>query len=365
MSNENQKINIKSSIIGLIVNGILFAVKFALGIMLKSHAVTADAMNNLSDSLTSLVGFFGFVWSSKPADSEHPYGHQRIEYVSGFLISIIMIYVGIDTFKSAFDSIGTQEPMNTNPILIGVLSLTVVVKFVLWVFYKLTAKKAGSDVMLANAQDSMNDVWITSSVVISILVYAIWNIRIDAYIAMIIAVIIVYSGIQMIKGFIDQLLGKRPSDDQLNKIKAFIEYDERVLGYHDLLIHHYGNNQIYGSVHVEIDGTMGLFEAHDMIDDIEKHVLHKTGIQLSVHLDPLDMQSQQLKVIHRIIKSTLQSIDSTFRFHDLRFVDDILNFDVVVKSTTDQKAVYETLEKALAQEDYTYTLEIVFDTIQL
>ena len=365
MARKNQAVNMRSTLLGMFVNLLLFATKFGVGSLIGSRAVVADAMNNLSDGLTSLVGFVGFKVAAKPADEEHPYGHQRFEYISGFLISIIMIYVGIDTFREAFASLGHQGDLTTFPFLLGILGATTLAKLGLWYFYKQAAKQTKSDVLLANAQDSLNDVLITSSVIVSVIIYTIWHIRIDAFLAMAIALLIIYSGVQTIRNFINKLIGFRPSNKTLNAIKQIIDENPQVLECHDLMIHYYGSEQVYGSVHVEVDGSLGLFEAHDIIDDIEKNILAQTGILISVHLDPIDLKSQHMKHIHQIIKRTIRSYDNSLRFHDLRMMDGIIHFDIVAKPDINQHALKLLIAQELVDKGYAYQLHITYDNIQL
>lgn len=358
---------IKAGVVGIFANFSLFAAKMVIGTLASSHSIVADAINNLSDFLSSLITVIGFRIAAKPADKEHPYGHERFEYISGFIISIIMLYLGLDVIQSSIGGILSPTPLDTSKWTTIVLSLSIVVKLAMSFYYKAKANKIQSEVLLANQKDSLNDVIITSSILLGIFVDNHFGIRLDSYIGVGLSIFIMYSALMMIRDFINDLMGTRPDEETLNIVEEELKACPEILGYHDLLIHNYGKYHTFGSVHVEIDDRLELVKAHDIVDSIERSINEKTKIDFLIHLDPLDMTDPEIKEIQKIIKQVLVENYEGLKFHDLRLIHGRLMFDIVHDEIAkyDEDEIIKNIEDALALAGYTYKLEVRFDLNQL
>lgn len=360
-------IGIKAGIVGIVCNLILFTSKLVIGTLSHSFAILADAINNLSDSLSSIITIIGFKIAAKPADKEHPYGHERFEYISGFVISIIMLYLGVDIIKSSVKDILDPQPMQISKAMIAVLLFSIIVKAGMSVYYRKKAKEADSEVLVANAQDSRNDVLITGTILIGVFIQYFFNFRVDTYLGIMIAIFIIYSSIMMVREFMNELLGNRPDKETLAIIKAILCQNTKIEGYHDLMVHNYGKFHVYGVVHVEVDAKLSLIEAHDIIDAIEREIKEATRIDIVIHLDPLDMDSPEILRIQRVIKQYLVEFCEGCKFHDLRIINDVLIFDVVLSESLKHKPeqIKDEIIAYLRSEGISYELEITMDTDQL
>ncbi|WP_323611949.1 cation diffusion facilitator family transporter [Erysipelothrix enhydrae] len=365
---ENRNvIGIKAGIVGIVCNLILFTLKLIIGTLSHSFAILADAINNLSDSLSSIITIVGFKIAAKPADKEHPYGHERFEYISGFVISIIMLYLGVDIIKSSVKDILNPMPMQMSMAMIFVLVFSIMMKLGMSFYYAKKAKAADSDVLVANAKDSQNDVFITGSILLSLFIQYYFDLRIDTYLGIIIAVFIIYSSITMLREFMNELLGSRPDTDTLLKVKQILCDNPKIEGYHDVMIYNYGKFHVYGVVHVEVDAKLSLIEAHNIIDVIEQKIKKETNIDLVIHLDPLDMDSPEILNIQRVIKKYLREACDGCKFHDLRIINHVLRFEIVLCDALkhEPERIKQEITEYLRSEGIKYDLEITMDTDQL
>ncbi|MBK2402252.1 MULTISPECIES: cation diffusion facilitator family transporter [Erysipelothrix] len=365
---ENRNvIGIKAGIVGIICNLILFTLKLIVGTLSHSFAILADAINNLSDSLSSIITIVGFKIAAKPADKEHPYGHERFEYISGFVISIIMLYLGVDIIKSSVKDLLNPQPMQMSQAMIFVLVSSIIVKIAMALYYSKKAKEVDSDVLVASAKDSQNDVYITGSILLALIVQYYFKVRIDTYLGIIIALFIIYSSVMMLREFMNELLGSRPDGDTLQKVKEILCRNSNIEGYHDLMIHNYGKYHIYGVVHVEVNATLSLIEAHNIIDAIEREIKEETNIDLVIHLDPLDMDSPEILNIQQVIKHYLRDSCAGCTFHDLRIINNVLRFEIVLCDALKHEPdrIKHEITEYLREEGIPYELEITMDTDQL
>lgn len=348
-----------AGLVGFLVNLILFILKFVSGTLFNSVSLVSDAFNNLSDFLSSIITIVGFKVSQKPANKDYPFGYERFEYISGFMISIVMLYIGFETFKKGLSAILNPTTLLIEPIMIIVLIVSMGLKVYLFYYYKFKNKRIGSDVLKAVAQDSLIDVLISVSILLGFMLSQLLNINLDGYLGMLVSLFIIVSSLWMIRGFITDLLGKRPSESKIQIITDILDKQSKLVGYHDLLMHEYGDDTTYGSVHVEVDDRLSLIEAHKIVDEIEREISKTSGYALIVHIDPVDISTRQIKEIHQLLKQTLKSLDPQLTFHDLRLEDNVLGFDVVVSENClfkDEK-ILDILE--ITFEDY--TLDVVFD----
>jgi len=309
-----------AGIVGILCNVLLFAMKLLVGTLTSSIAITADAFNNLSDAGSSVITLIGFKISAKPADKEHPYGHQRLEYIAGFIVSMIILLLGLELIRSSFEKILRPDPIQFNPAAVVVLAAAIGVKLWLGLFYRKIGKTIHSTTLEATATDSMNDVFATASVLASTIFGALTGIQTDGYMGVAVALFIIYSGIRLIKETTDPLLGNAPDEALVKIIEDKIKSYEGVIGLHDLVVHNYGPERCFASVHVEVCAKRDIMESHEMIDRIERDFNTQLKIHLVIHMDPVvtdDLRINNLKeqgadIVHRV--------DPVLSMHDFRVV---------------------------------------------
>ena len=323
-----------AGIVGIIANLVLSITKFIAGTLSNSVSVTADAVNNISDAGTSIVTLIGFRLSEKPADEDHPYGHARIEYITGLIISFLILHIGFDIFIDSIDKIIHPEESIFSWVTIGILVASIVIKMWLFFFNKFLAKKIKSKTLEATAMDSRNDCISTAAVLATLFISKQLGYNLDGFMGVIVAVIIIISGINLTKETISPLLGQAPSKETYEKIeKGILEY-ENVLGVHDLMVHSYGPGSYFASAHIEMDANINVLICHDLMDKIERDFKAKHNIHLVVHLDPTVLDSEETNELKELVRGILYDIDTIISFHDFRVVvgesaKNVL-FDVVV-----------------------------------
>ena len=362
---RRQRLGILSGRVGLVSNLFLFVIKLIAGLMSGSISIVTDAMNNLGDSASSVITLFGFRAASKPADKEHPFGHERSEYISGLIISIIIIYVGLQFLSSSFNQIMHPTPLNTSALVFVLLIVSIVIKVLQGQFYRKMAKEIQSNTLQNSAQDSINDVYITTMVLVSSLVETWTGWQIDGYAGGLLSLFIIYSGIQAIRDSIDDLLGKRPSKVEIRQMKDLLDQYDNIVGYHDLLVHSYGPNQTFATIHIEIDDSWNLTRAHHLIDYIEEDFKHKLGVELVCHLDPIAIQNEHDTAIYRQVKAILK--DFNLKFHDFKVEHQTILFDIVLPDNpqlTDD-ALFMQIEQKIHEQIGNYEVKIIFDRLDL
>lgn len=327
----------------------------------------ADAVNNLSDTISSVVTLLGFYIAGKPADREHPYGHERFEYISGMFVSLLITFVGFQFFLTSIDRIREPQSIHFTWIMLVVLLLSIFLKIWQGLVYKNIAKKIDSNTLIAASKDSLNDVFTTVTVLISTAVEGMTGWRIDGYIGLLIAVYIIYSGLQLIREFVNELIGVRPDQQKIDKMKDFLSSVQGIVGYHDLMLHQYGPNKIFATVHIEIDDRWDLNRAHQLIDQIEVAFKQKLEVELVCHVDPVNLYDEKQQFIHQTVKAIVREIDRNFKVHDIRLVEhkdrNIILFDLVVPSKysiSDEELLRMIQTKATA-EIGDCEIEITFD----
>ncbi len=323
-----------AGIVGIICNALLGILKLIAGTLSKSIAITADATNNISDAGSSVVTLVGFRMSEKPADRDHPYGHARIEYITGLVISFIIILIGFETFTSSISKIIHPEKSVFNFVTIIILVCSIGVKLWLSLFNKTLGEKIKSKTLEATAADSRNDCVSTVAVLISALVSHFFDINIDGFVGVAVAIFIIVSGINLVKETVGPLLGQPPSKEIYETIENEILAYENVLGVHDLMVHSYGPGSYFASAHIEMDAKMNVLVCHDIMDRIERDFLNKHNIHLVVHLDPTVLDCEETNELKKLVADVLYEIDPIITFHDFRVVtgekDKNVLFDVVV-----------------------------------
>lgn len=309
-----------SGVVGIACNVLLSAAKFGVGFIFNSISVMADAANNLSDAMSSVVTLIGFKMSGKPADEEHPYGHERIEYVSGLVVSFIILFIGIELIKTSLAKVFAPSASQVGAITFAVLILSVCVKLWMFAFNKHIGKKIDSTVISATAQDSLNDAIATSAVLLSAVITCFSGFNLDGYMGVLVGVYIIYAGINLIKDTVDPLLGMAPSAELTDKIITKVLSYKGVEGIHDLIIHNYGPKRCFASVHVEVSAKQDILVSHDIADNIERDFKMDMGIDLVVHLDPLIKDDETLNAARNMLVEILADIDTGISHHDFRMV---------------------------------------------
>lgn len=309
-----------AGIVGILCNLLLSITKFVIGSVTNSVSITADATNNMTDAGSSIVTLVGFRLSEKPADEDHPYGHARIEYVTGLIISFLTLIIGYDILKTSISKIISPEEIVFNLNAVIVLGVSVFVKLWLSFFNKKLGKKIKSKALEATAADSRNDVIATLAVLAATVISQIAEINLDGYMGFAVAVFIIISGIGLIKETVSPLLGQAPSKEMYEMIENKILSYENVLGVHDLMVHSYGPGSYFASAHIEMDAKIDVLTCHDVMDTIERDFLNRDNIHIVVHLDPTVLDCEETNELKEIVRKILFDIDPTITFHDFRVV---------------------------------------------
>ena len=307
-----------ASVVGIILNFILFSIKIIVALLSGSVSIISDAFNNLSDASSSVITLIGFKMSAKPADKEHPYGHQRIEYICAFMISIVILYIGIELCASSVQKIIHPSEFNFNYIMLGLLVFSIFVKLWMGMFYKKTSKIINSLSLKASAKDSINDVIATSVIIIGLFVGKLFNINLDGYLGVLVSLYIMISGLLLIKETIDKLIGGTPDKEMIQKITKNILEEEKIMDLHDVLYHQYGGGKVYVSLHAEVDSNMSLLEAHNIIDNLERKIKKDYGVELVIHIDPVMLNDELQSKIYNELKPIIKSINKILSFHELK-----------------------------------------------
>lgn len=323
-----------AGIVGILCNLILFAGKLLVGIVSGAVSVTADAVNNLTDASSSVVTLLGFKLAERPADEEHPYGHARIEYLSALGVAALILVIGVELAKGAWEKILHPAAVTVSPVVIGVLIASVLLKLWMSLFCKTLGKKINSKALEATATDSRNDVISTVAVLCSLLLshFLRWNI--DGYIGMAVALFIIWSGCTLAKETISPLLGESADEELVASIRDLILSHEGVLGIHDLMVHDYGPGQCFASVHAEMDAQDDPLLCHDILDEIERDAMKSLQVHLVVHYDPVVTNDAELNRMKDLVEKEVKAIEPTLAIHDFRMVRGVkhtnLIFDLVV-----------------------------------
>ena len=357
-----------SGILGIGANLLLFAGKLTVGNLSGSLSVTADAMNNLSDASSSIVTFLGFKLAEKPADSHHPYGHARYEYLSGLAVAALILIIGVDLAKSSVAKILAPEPVEFSWVTALVLILSIAVKLWLSLFNGKLSKLIRSTTLAATAQDSRNDCIATAAVLLAALAERFFAWRIDGYVGLGVALFILYSGIMLGRETVSPLLGENASPELQELIVDYVRSQEKVLGFHDLMVHDYGPGRRFATLHVEMSNRDDPLTCHEIIDDMERECLENHNIHLVIHYDPVVTDDPELTRLRESAAQLLHQLDEKLQLHDFRMVrggaHTNLIFDVALTPawTGRETEICSYLEEKLsAQENIRIYTVITFD----
>ena len=323
-----------AAVVGILSNIFLCIIKGLIGLFSGSIAVTADAVNNLSDAGSSVITLLAFKIAGKPADEEHPYGHARMEYISGMAVSFIIILLGLELMGSSFEKILHPEEVGVSALTYLVLIVSIAVKLWQGMFNRNLGKRISSEALQATAADSLNDVFSTGAVLLSTLVYQFTAIPIDGWVGMLVAIFITVSGVKLIMETGSPLLGQAPDPQMVRELEEKITAYDGVIGIHDLQVHNYGPGRVFATVHAEVPANRDILVSHDIIDNIEREVGHEMNLNLVIHMDPVVTDDERLNQLHAQVQQIVVGIDSDLSMHDFRAVfgptHTNLVFDVVV-----------------------------------
>ena len=353
------------SVLGAGVNLILAGLKILAGSLSASAATVADGINNLSDALGFAVSFFGFYLASKPADRKHPYGHARMEYLSSLAISVMILFMGVELFRDSLEKILHPVAVETNLLFWGALIFSVLVKFILSVLFRFWGKRLSSESLKLSAIDSRNDVASTCGVLLSAVLGKKLDLPLDGAVGLGISIFIFVSGILQIKNTISPLLGE-VNEKKRKAVLDCIPEGGGILGWHDLLIHDYGPGKCYASLHLEVDGDLDALACHEMMDEIERCCLEKTGVELIIHCDPAPKKSSEEEYLKEKLTGACAKIDPEIMIHDLALREKgkkkHLEFHVLLptENKTEEKTVKKALEKEMEKEGVS-SLTITFE----
>ncbi len=356
-----------ASIAGIASNFLLFIIKITVGLLFNSISITADAVNNLSDSGSSVVTLLGFKMSGKPADEKHPYGHARMEYISGLIVSLSILFLGLQLIKSSADKIIHPEAAQFSIYSVVVLVIAILIKLWQCLFYRKISKKIHSTTLYVTSTDSRNDIIATSAVLLSTVLSYFIGFNLDGYMGVIVAVIIIISGVQLVKDTISLLLGLAPSKEFVNNIyKKILTYDH-IIGLHDLSVHTHGSGQYFASVHCEVPAEQDIMISHDIIDNIERDFLKEQGIHMIIHLDPIVTNDERTNQIKKKIQEEILAISPEISIHDFRAVWGVthsnLIFDIVVpfEFKWNDEEIIETISNKISRINPNYYAVITVD----
>ena len=362
---ERTKKGIIAGILGLITNILLFVAKFAIGLFSGSVSIMADAINSLSDTASSILTLVGFKIAAKPADQEHPFGHERFEYISGLFVSIIITYVGFQFLDASIRKIFRPEHLVLTPIVFLVLIFSILLKLLQGRMYTRFSKTIQSEALKATAKDSYNAVFTTLAVLVSAGIERFTGWRIDGYVGFVLAGYIIFSGIMMLRDFVYELLGSRPTAEEIKTMEKQLSSYKSILGFHDLLVHNYGPNKKFASVHIEVDDSLNLNEAHKIIDIIEKDFKKTLDVDLVCHLDPVAIHNEQYRKILKQLRQIIKELGEELRLHDLRIIrkGKELQFDIVVPQNfkLPDDVLEEKIRQAIEKKVGSFELDITFD----
>lgn len=315
--------------VGIVTNFLLFLMKIIVGTVFHSVSVTADAVNNLTDSGSSVVTLIGFKMASKPADEKHPFGHARIEYLSGVIVSFIVIFLGLQLGMSSIEKILTPEENALTPVALVVLVISILAKLWQCLFYRKVGRMIKSESVEATSKDSRNDVIATSVVLLGAVITMLTGVNLDGYMGAVVALFIVFSGVQLTISTADPLLGQAPEGELVQTITEKMLSYPGIIGMHDLAVHNYGVGRCFASAHCEVDAKNDILVSHDLIDNIERDFSRDLGIHMVIHLDPVIVGDARTDALHCKVQSLVTALYPTVTIHDFRVIWGVTHSNIV------------------------------------
>lgn len=353
--------------VGIVTNFLLFLMKIIVGTVFHSVSVTADAVNNLTDSGSSVVTLIGFKMASKPADEKHPFGHARIEYLSGVIVSFIVIFLGLQLGMSSIEKILTPEENALTPVALVVLVISILAKLWQFLFYRKVGRMIKSESVEATSKDSRNDVIATSVVLLGAVITMLTGVNLDGYMGAAVALFIVFSGVQLTISTADPLLGQAPEGELVQTITEKMLSYPGIIGMHDLAVHNYGVGRCFASAHCEVDAKNDILVSHDLIDNIERDFSRDLGIHMVIHLDPVIVGDARTDALHCKVQSLVTALYPTVTIHDFRVIWGVTHSNIVFDAAVpfavkDSDAVItQKLEAEIQKLDPDYRTVVTID----
>lgn len=353
--------------VGIVTNFLLFLMKIIVGTAFHSVSVTADAVNNLTDSGSSVVTLIGFKMASKPADEKHPFGHARIEYLSGVIVSFIVIFLGLQLGMSSIEKIITPEENALTPVALIVLVISILAKLWQCLFYRKVGRMIKSESVEATSKDSRNDVIATSVVLLGAVITMLTGVNLDGYMGAAVALFIVFSGVQLTISTADPLLGQAPEGELVQTITEKMLSYPGIIGMHDLAVHNYGVGRCFASAHCEVDAKNDILVSHDLIDNIERDFSRDLGIHMVIHLDPVIVGDARTDALHCKVQSLVTALYPTVTIHDFRVIWGVTHSNIVFDAAVpfavkDSDAVItQKLEAEIQKLDPDYRTVVTID----
>lgn len=323
-----------SGIVGIFSNLFLFVIKFVIGTIVHSVSIQADGVNNLTDAGSNIISILSFHLANKPADKDHPFGHERTETIASLFVGILILVLGFETAKESVSKVIHPGSIDFRITSVIILLISIIVKFWMYAYNKKLSKTYDSSLLEATALDSISDVCGTTAVLVSTLLSPVLHFNLDGYMGIVVSGIILYGAYGLLRDMINSLIGEAPDPELVHNIVDRIMAHPAILGVHDMMLHNYGPNKIFASAHVEVDSSKDIFETHDHIDNIEREVKENMNIDLVLHMDPVKVNDPETELYRAKVVEAIHQIDPKWGFHDFRIVSGPthvnLVFDLVI-----------------------------------
>ena len=338
-----------SGIVGILNNLFLFVIKFVIGTIVHSVSIQADGVNNLTDAGSNIISILSFHLANKPADKDHPFGHERTETIASLFVGILILVLGFETAKESISKVIHPGSIDFRIVSVIILIISIIVKFWMYTYNKKLSKTYDSSLLEATALDSISDVCGTTAVLVSTLLSPVLHFNLDGYMGIVVSGIILYGAYGLLRDMINSLIGEAPDPELVHNIVDRIMAHPAILGVHDMMLHNYGPNKIFASAHVEVDSSKDIFETHDHIDNIEREVKENMNIDLVLHMDPVKVNDPETELYRAKVIEAIHQIDPKWGFHDFRIVSGPthvnLVFDLVIPF--EEKYTQEEIEAML------------------
>jgi len=348
-ANVRTSIGKLSGIVGIFSNLFLFVIKFVIGTIVHSVSIQADGVNNLTDAGSNIISILSFHLANKPADKDHPFGHERTETIASLFVGILILVLGFETAKESISKVIHPGSIDFRIASVIILLISIIVKFWMYAYNKKLSKTYDSSLLEATALDSISDVCGTTAVLVSTLLSPVLHFNLDGYMGIVVSGIILYGAYGLLRDMINSLIGEAPDPELVHNIVDMIMAHPAILGVHDMMLHNYGPNKIFASAHVEVDSSKDIFETHDHIDNIEREVKENMNIDLVLHMDPVKVNDPETELYRAKVVEAIHQIDPKWGFHDFRIVlgptHVNLVFDLVIPF--EEKYTQEEIEEML------------------
>ena len=348
-ANVRTNIGKLSGIVGIFSNLFLFVIKFVIGTIVHSVSIQADGVNNLTDAGSNIISILSFHLANKPADKDHPFGHERTETIASLFVGILILVLGFETAKESISKVIHPGSIDFRIASVIILLISIIVKFWMYAYNKKLSKTYDSSLLEATALDSISDVCGTTAVLVSTLLSPILHFNLDGYMGIVVSGIILYGAYGLLRDMINSLIGEAPDPELVHNIVDRIMAHPAILGVHDMMLHNYGPNKIFASAHVEVDSSKDIFETHDHIDNIEREVKENMNIDLVLHMDPVKVNDPETELYRAKVVEAIHQIDPKWGFHGFRIVSGPthvnLVFDLVIPF--EEKYTQEEIEAML------------------